>query len=409
MSLNARNAVFNMIGVSLNTATSLVFSIIVTRLIGLEEAGVFAIGFSFACILFILAGYVTRVYQVTDTAGSFSPSDYFFHHGISFMLTVAVSVLLCVGMRYSGEKAAVLILLCAYRGLEGFSEFFYALLQKEGQLFRVGISYSVKAVGGTVCFFLVVLLTRNLIWACLALTACSLAVMLLYDLPKSAHYFTPLKTLSAPSLLCLTKLCFVPFCTSLLSAYFVNAARYTVDALLPSSDQAIFTILLLPATLMALLSTVYYQAAVVRVSALFSEERHDGLGRYVRRLALGLLSVSVLAGLVLHFAAGPLLQLLYGVELTAYSRHFDIVLLGGAAYCMQMLFSQLLVIFRKMRALMYYYLLPLLIPAFAGRPLVRSQGLLGACWVYALIMLLLCICLGVYTLRCVDRLAGQKG
>ena len=54
---DVKNTYWNIIGSSLNAISSLVFLIIVTRINGVEEAGIFTYGYATACLFYTIAVY----------------------------------------------------------------------------------------------------------------------------------------------------------------------------------------------------------------------------------------------------------------------------------------------------------------------------------------------------------------
>ena len=76
-SLNFRkNFIWNILGTSFNAFNSLFFMIAVTRINGLEDAGVFTLAFSTACILYMIGIYAGRIYQVTDSDKIITNKDF---------------------------------------------------------------------------------------------------------------------------------------------------------------------------------------------------------------------------------------------------------------------------------------------------------------------------------------------
>ena len=61
-----KNFIWNVLGTGLNAFNSLFFMIIVTRLNGVDQAGIFTIAFSTACIIYFVGVYAGRIYQVTE-------------------------------------------------------------------------------------------------------------------------------------------------------------------------------------------------------------------------------------------------------------------------------------------------------------------------------------------------------
>ena len=61
-----KNFIWNLVGTTFNAFNSLFYMIIVTRINGIKNAGIFSIAFATACILYIIGIYAGRIYQVTE-------------------------------------------------------------------------------------------------------------------------------------------------------------------------------------------------------------------------------------------------------------------------------------------------------------------------------------------------------
>ena len=71
-----KNFIWNTLGTGFNAFNSLFFMIIVTRANGVDQAGIFTIAFSTACILYAIGLYAGRIYQVTELNKNISDKDF---------------------------------------------------------------------------------------------------------------------------------------------------------------------------------------------------------------------------------------------------------------------------------------------------------------------------------------------
>ncbi len=62
-----KNFIWNMLGTGFNSFNSLFFLVIVTRINGIQDAGIFSIAWATAYILYTIGLYSGRLCQVTDT------------------------------------------------------------------------------------------------------------------------------------------------------------------------------------------------------------------------------------------------------------------------------------------------------------------------------------------------------
>ena len=71
-----------------NSFNSLFFTIIVTRLNGLNDAGIFTYCFATACVLYNIAVYEGRAFQVTDITGKNTDMDYIYHRIMTCIIMI---------------------------------------------------------------------------------------------------------------------------------------------------------------------------------------------------------------------------------------------------------------------------------------------------------------------------------
>ena len=86
MSNIKKNFLWNMIGSVVNSFTSLFFLIIVTRINGIEQAGIFTFAFSLACLFQVVSNYSGRTFQVTNLDKNLSDSSFFYQRIFSCVL-----------------------------------------------------------------------------------------------------------------------------------------------------------------------------------------------------------------------------------------------------------------------------------------------------------------------------------
>lgn len=132
-----RNVIWNIIGASANAFTSLLFSIVVTRINGTDDAGIFIYSFATACLLYFIGNYCGRTFQVTDISKKNSDTDYIYNRVITCVVMIIVSVGFTFIKGYDFYKAALLIIWCLYKCIEAFAESLYAVVQKNGKLYKV--------------------------------------------------------------------------------------------------------------------------------------------------------------------------------------------------------------------------------------------------------------------------------
>ena len=95
-----KNFIWNTLGTGLNAFNSLFFMIIATRVNGIEQAGVFTIAFSTACILYAIGLYAGRVYQVTELDEKISDKDFIINRIITCFSMIVFLILFCIFRKF---------------------------------------------------------------------------------------------------------------------------------------------------------------------------------------------------------------------------------------------------------------------------------------------------------------------
>ena len=117
-----KNIIWNMIGATTNAFNSLLFTIIVTRINGLNDAGIFTYAFATACLLYVIGVYLGRTFQVTDIDEKNTNSNYVYNKITTCALMILVSILFVLIKGYDIYKSAVIIVLCGFKSIEALSE-----------------------------------------------------------------------------------------------------------------------------------------------------------------------------------------------------------------------------------------------------------------------------------------------
>ena len=292
-SISKKNVIWNMIGTTFNAFNSLFFMMVVTRINGLANSGVFTLAFSLACLLCLICGYEGRVYQVTDVKNEYSDIEDIVQRIITCLIMMIVVVAYCVIMKYDAYKFMITVALCLMKCFEVFSDVFYGVLQKNDKLYVVGISLFLKSIFSVVLFILVDLITKNLLISCLSLDFIWFILFLVYDYPKSKRVIQKEK-FCFTNILKLFKTGFFSFSILFLSVYLVNAQKYALDGTVQESLQAVFGIILMPATIISLAGQYLLQPILNTMANFYSTGEKKEFNKIVFRALLLIVAFGVL-------------------------------------------------------------------------------------------------------------------
>ena len=180
--------VWNTLGSGLYSFNSLFFLIAVTRINGVDTAGVFNFCYATSCIFYAIALYSGRTYQVTETEERLNDNVFVLNRLITAALMFAVAVLFGLFNRYSGDKWWLFVILCLVKGLEALCDIFHGIFQKNNRLDITGKSLFFRCLFCFAFFVLVDLFTHNIVLSCLSMIITTLLFLFFVDIPVSKKY-----------------------------------------------------------------------------------------------------------------------------------------------------------------------------------------------------------------------------
>lgn len=391
-----RNALWNAVGTTFNAFNSLFFMMIVTRTCGIVDAGIFTFAFSTATLLNVIGVYSGRVYQVTDTSES-SDRDFLVNKIITCSIMLFIGMIFVIIKRYDITKSLVIIVLCLLKCFEAFCEVFYAYFQKQEMLYKVGISFTIKSCIGLVVFLLANLITKNVLISCILLLLSYIIVMLLYDVTNLKHLKLK-KTYSFNNVLSILKTGLYPFIITFSCLFIINAAKYVIDLKLLESDQTIYGIIIMPATVILLFGQFIIHPYLTKIINYYRSEDYGRIKKLIYNFILFMIITGGISSICAWLFGVQILGLLYGIALDKYRMWLLLVMIGASFYGITSILSNILIAIHKFKAQTVVLLITSIMTYIVAFCLISYYGLKGAFLAYFFTMLLLCIVFVIMTL-----------
>lgn len=393
-----KDFIWNIAGTTLNAFNSLFFAIIVTRINGVNDSGIFIYSFATACLLYIIGVYAGRIFQVTDINKKNSDTDYIYNRIITCAIMILISIAFVIIKGYDIYKCIIFLLLCLFKCIEAFSEVLYGIIQKNGYLYKVGISMFAKSIISVILFTIIDLITKNLVISCISIIVVNVNFILLYDY-KNIKQVNLFKTeFSNNANFRLFKIGFFAFILSFLGIYLINAPRYAIDDILTNDLQTIFGIIIMPATFMGLLGQYIIQPYLNEISEYIESKNYKRLKSIMIKLILMIIFLGILVTLIANILEVPVLEIVYGIKLDNYFTSMMIIIIGSILYSLSTILSAILIAMRKTAYQAIIYSITSVIATIMAYKLVEKIQIKGASITYFITMLIVCITLLIYTI-----------
>ena len=376
-----KNFIWNMIGTTINAFNSLFFMIMATRINGIDDAGIFTFAFSTALLFNIIGVYSGRVYQVTDKTEA-TDKDFIISKFITCFVMLIVSILFVLINNYSFYKSSIILLLCFLKMLEAFSETIYAIFQRKDNLYLTGISLTLKSLINLFIFFIIDLLTHNLVIAIIGMIITYGLIMIFYDYINIKKKIDIQKEYKKERIITILKKGFGAFIISFLTLYLINSSKYVIDYLLVEKYQTIFGILLMPATVILLFTQFIIHPFLNLITDCVHDKKYDELKKIIFKFLGVMILFGIVVIIVAYFLGIPVLELIYGISLNDYKKGFMVIMVGGVLYGMSSILSSILIAMRHLNIQVIIYSVVAIVITVIEYFLINIYGVMGACYAY---------------------------
>ena len=155
-------AVYNIVASILNSFQSVIFLMVLTRVGGTEESGVFSITFAYSYMFLTIGKYGMRHYQVSDRREEFSFRLYRLSRWIS-IAAMLITALVYIGITgahngYSSRKFGIMLWMCLFRVPDAVEDVYYGMYQQHNRLDVAAKAMTLRMVLEISCYLLALMI-----------------------------------------------------------------------------------------------------------------------------------------------------------------------------------------------------------------------------------------------------------
>ena len=393
-----KNFIWNSVGSTLNAFISLFLLITVVRINGSHQAGYFTIAYAFANLLQVICTYSGRPFQVTELNKRFTDSNYFWVKIITSFISVLFLFCYIFIKKYSGLKFILFILLFLYRLTDGISDSFYAIMQKKGNLYKVGISLLIKSFLCFLSFLITDFIFKKITLSVLVMILANIFVCFFYDFINAKKDGFNLVKIDYEIVKKIIISGFPVFAFTILIQYLVSAQKYIIDDYLTSKYQTIFGIIIMPATVIVLFSQFIVQPYLNKISELIDKKENDKLNSLLFKINISIFTMGLLSIFAAFLLGIPILNFVYNINLNKNKIDLCIILIGATFFSISYVYSTVLTAFRKTKIQLYIYLFTSICSYIISKVLIKYYCIRGAAYAYLISMIILLILYIIYYL-----------
>lgn len=388
MNNTKKNYIWNTLGTALVSFMSLFLMIFVTRINGLELAGIFSFSFSSACIINIFALYCGRTYQVTDSNNEISESTYVITRILTSLIGVLIAILFVLINRYSLLKVLIFVSLCSLKCLEAVCDVFYGINQKRDNLFLAGKSMVYRSIISILGFLIIDLVTHDLVISCLFLLVVIFLFLVFYDYKNARKEIKLNFQINRKEIKKLLIGAFYTCLFSLIVMIAINIPKYAIDYLSTDSVQAIYGIISMPATFIMLFGQFILQPSLTTLATAFQHNNKEDFNKVVKKISFIIFGALIIIIPVAYYIGIPILNIIYGINLNEYKWLLILIIIGAAFYAVSQIILNALITLRCTKEQLYLQLITLILSIFISLTLVSHFELFGSVLSYFSILVM---------------------
>ena len=376
-----------------NFCSSMVYSfqsaillMVVTRVGGLVEGGIFTIIYTVTQTLASLGSYSMRNYQVSDVRDDYSFKNYYTSRIVTCTLMVLACVVYSIFKGAEPDKFLTIILFSLYRVVDGMEDVYHGAVQKLGRLDVASIAMTFRIVLSMIAFSIVYIITHNLVAASFGMVVVATMFLLIFNHLILPSFKEIKRGIDFKKVFKLLVVCFPIFFGAILYNYLVNVPKYAIDRNLGEETQTIFSVLFMPVFVVNILSMFIFKPMVNQMGKWWNDGE-------IKKLCISVLKqIVIISGLTIgvivlgYFVGCPVLGAFYNVDLSEYPGFFALLLSFGGIAALSTFLSVVLTIMRKQAYIVLGYVFGYVINLFVTDKLVIGFKINGAGYAYGVIM-----------------------
>lgn len=382
-----------------NAGLSVFILAIATRMLNNNNTDIFSIAWSISQLMATVGTYQIRTYQATDVEENFKFSQYVIFRILTVGIMMIASVVYIGVKRYDAYKGMIVLILCLFRAVDAIADVYEGWFQQKERLDLAGKACTYRVLFALVGFGISLIITRNMLVACIILVISYVVCFVLYDI-RYCRVVPELKEkkISGKNVRWIIKLAlegFPLFLNAFLMMSISNAPKMALDTAIANNQiqvgiQTVFNILFMPASFLTL-AYIVFRPLLTKMAICWNDNKIHKFLKIVFLIVGCLLGTAVVLLIGCAILGIPVLSILYAIDLKDYKLELLIIVAGGCFCTFSYVFDNALVVIRRQYMLVLSYIISWIYIKLTVTMYVDKYGMLGAAIAYATCMLVFLI------------------
>jgi O-antigen/teichoic acid export membrane protein len=366
-------------------------TVVVTQLVGIEEAGLFSLGFVTANVLLYVANYGVRAYQVSDVNESNAFVDYQIQRWTTCAAMLGIGILYCLVRGYSGEMFWVSVGLYLFRMLDGAADVYEGRLQQKDKLYLAGISQTIRSVAPFVSFSIALFITRDLILSTVVMDVFALAAVGICSIPLAIRETPRSRVHDLFNVRNLFVQCFPLFIALFFYNFIESMPKFIMEGVLGYDSQLLFNAICFPAQSIVVGAGLLYKPLLVRLTDAWADTaRRKRFDAFIASIFALIAIFDVVVIFLMDLVGIPIMNFMYGIDFRPLQHEMTLLLIAGGFAGGTDFLYQVITVIRRQSVITRVYLIAFAFSILSALLLENLLGFDGAIYAYLANLTLLC-------------------
>lgn len=378
-----KQAAINSIGSFVLLFAQWLISVLIVRMGGYTDAGIFSLGMSISNVFSFFANFGIRNFQVSDAKREFSPTQYIEARITTVIASFAVCVAyLLVAGGYSVQEKSAILLYLFYSNVNVLSDVLMGTLQVRGQLYINGYSNIIKGISCLIAFLGVYFISQNVICALLVMAIVVSAVTIGYDIRIYTKHeninFGCEDTVAVKKII---RKCIPLMISTVLPVLVTAVPRRAIQLTDGTEILGYFSSVFAPTVVITTLIPAITVAYLPMVAKAWSTKNKLKLKKIIICFFLGIISVTEVAECAAIIAGEKVMVIVFGNEIRPYYPVMYSAILATGLNALTGVGNGILTSLRKNRLIAISAFVPVLITALLSSFMVQKYSIWGASYI----------------------------
>lgn len=327
-------------------------TVLVARLLGYEDAGIFGLAMSVTNIFFAISIYGMKNFQISDIEEKYTAGNYLFSRVITGGGAFFLCTVFAIVNQYDIKQTICIVVYMLFKLSESFFDVISGFYQKHWRMDVMGKSLLIRSVLMLVIFPTIIWVTKDLLVAIIAMSLAVFLVIIFYDYKrvkilevieykKNSHKIPTLLFECLPLGLYL-----------ILSTSIGSVPRYFLEVYQGTEKLGIYASVAAPTLIVQMAATYVFNPMVTVLAESYNKREKGKFLKTMKQCVLSTIVVSVVA-IVGGKIFGKLgLKMLYGESIIEYEYLLTPLITCTITTAFVWLFCAVLTVLRDFRALL---------------------------------------------------------